>query len=434
MAQIELKPLPHRDAIEYFRSKGFAPPLQRFHHLDHFREDHARDFVVAKAMRDDVSQVIRAEIDRTLAEGRTLAQFQAELAPRLQQMGWWGESIQRDPLTGELQEVQLGSMRRLRTIFDTNMRTAHAAGHWARIQRTKQAFPYLEYVQIERPSKRHDHAHFHGKIWRVDDPIWLRIYPPNGYFCGCHVIQRTEGWMRRMGKTVSPPIDLDEEPWVNKRTGERFMVPKGVNPGFDANPGAAWLDLGDDWDRMTPDRTASQRASERGVIEGLRLRRLGDGREALVITDGEGVPTVMRSAAPGRPDAIPLDGMNIPPGANFLHSHVTEATLSTDDLSVLFGGGGHAITAITPGGSIWRAVRRPQAELRPLLADFSTLIPDFADELRLLPQGAEVFGHARMLWLEKKEVLSYSYRMSSRVRQLMDTHADLIQRLINARP
>jgi uncharacterized protein with gpF-like domain len=178
MTGIDLRPLPHRDAVEYFTSKGYAPALQRFHHLDLFREEHARNWVVAKAMRDDVSRAIRDEMTRALAEGRTLAQFQETLAPRLQELGWWGREMMSDPLTGEMVEAQLGSMRRLRTIFDTNMRTAHAAGHWAAIQRTKRGFPYLQYMQVERPTKRHDHSRFHDKIWRVDDPIWLRIYPP----------------------------------------------------------------------------------------------------------------------------------------------------------------------------------------------------------------------------------------------------------------
>lgn len=433
MAQIDLKPLPHREAIEYFQSKGFAAQLQRFHHLDHFREEHARDFVVAKAMRDDVTSAIRDELTRALLEGRTLEQFQADLKPRLAELGWWGRSIQRDPLTGELQEVQLGSMRRLRTIFDTNMRTAHAAGHWARIQRTKRAFPYLEYVQVERPSKRHDHARFHGKIWRVDDPIWQRIYPPNGYFCGCTVLQLTEGQMQREGKSVSPPMDLEEEPWTNKRSGQVFLVPKGVNPGFDTNPGAAWLDLGADWDRLTPDLASDRRASERGIIEGLRLRRVGDGRETLVVTDALSVPRAQRSAEIEAPSFVNLDGMDIPPNASFVHSHITESTLSADDLSVLFRHAGHSITAITPGGSIWRAVRQPGQDARPLLAEFSMLIPEFRDELRAASNGAEIFGHARMLWLEEKGVLSYHFRMSARVRQMMDAQADLIQRLINAR-
>ncbi len=155
MARIDLEPLPHREAIEYFRSKGYAHELQRFHHLDHFREDHARNWVVAKAMQDDVARAIREAFETALTEGQPLAAFQEGLAPRLQQLGWWGRAEMEDPVTGETEEVQLGSMRRLRVIFDTNMRTAHAAGHWAAIQRTKTAFPYLHYIQIQRPTKRH---------------------------------------------------------------------------------------------------------------------------------------------------------------------------------------------------------------------------------------------------------------------------------------
>ncbi|MCL4065918.1 phage minor head protein [Pseudomonas sp. GX19020] len=433
MAGIELKPLHHREAIEYFRSKGFAPQLQRFHHLDTFREEHARNWVVAKAMRDDVSQAIRAEVDRALAEGRTLAQFQEDLAPRLKELGWWGKSLETDPLTGELTEVQLGSMRRLRVIFDTNMRTAHAAGHWARIQRTKRAFPYLQYIQIERPTKRHDHARFHGKIWHVDDPIWQRIYPPNGYFCGCTVRQLTEGQMQREGLTVSPPMDLDEQPWTNKRTGEVFQVPKGVNPGFDSNPGAAWLDLGKDWEEMTPDISSGARASGRGTIEGLRLRRLGDGRETLVVADSDGVPVSQRTADPASPDLIPVDGMRVPATPHFLRSHISEASLASDDLSAMAEFRASSFTAISPGGSIWRAVRNPDADIASGLAEFSSIIPEFKSELRAIEDPDLLFSHARMLWLENEGILTYHFRMSERVRQIMDADADLLSRMINAR-
>lgn len=435
MASFDLKPLPHGEAIAYFRSKGFAAQLQRFHHLDHFREEHARDFVVAKAMRDDVLKVIREEVDRALAEGRPVAEAAADLAPRLKELGWWGKAIDRDPQTGELLEVQLGSMRRLRTILDTNMRTAHAAGHWARIQRTKRAFPYLEYVQIERPSKRHDHARFHGHIWPVDDPVWLRIYPPNGFFCGCTVVQRTEGQLRRAGKAVSPPMDLDEEPWINKRTGEAFDVPKGVHPGFDANPGAAWLDLADAWDSVTPDLTPERRISEGGILQALRLRRVGDGRETLVITNAASNPVAMRSAEFETPARVSLAGLDIPPGASFIHSHVTEGSLSAEDLMTLYRHAGHAITAVTPGGSIWRAVRLPGADIRVASGRFTaTALARFRDELRTIPQASELFAHARMLWLEKQGLIAYHFHMSSQVRQFMDAHAWLLQRLIDALP
>lgn len=435
MATVDLKPLPHREAIEYFRSKGFAPQLQRFHHLDHWREDHARNWVVAKGTRDDVSQVIRDAVDKLLSEGQTLKQAQKELAPRLQEMGWWGKSIERDPVTGELKEVQLGSMRRLRTIFDTNLRTAHAAGHWAAIQRTKRAFPYLEYVQIERPTKRHDHEPFQGKIWPVDDPIWLRIFPPNGWFCGCHTLQRTEGQMQRRGKTVSPPLDLKEKPWTNKRTGETVNLPEGVHPGFDTNPGAVWLDLGKEWDRMTPDLSPERRASERGIIQGLRLRRLGDGRESLVITNDQGLPVAMKSADVAAPEKVQMDGLELPAQATLLHSHITEATLSTPDLEALFSSGAQSIVAVSPGGSLWRAVRAPNMIARQHIAAFAqAAFAGFGDELATNPNGSDVFFHARLLWLEKMGLITYSWRMSERVRQFMDANRDLIDRLLNVSP
>lgn len=427
----ELKPLPHREAIEYFISKGYAHELQRFHHLDHWREEHARNFVVAKAMRDDVLVAIREDLTRALKEGRTLAQFQADLAPRLQDLGWWGREVMEDPVTGETVNARLGSMRRLKTIFDTNMRTAHAAGHWASIQRTKKAFPYLHYIQIERPSKRHDHARFHDQIWHVDDPVWLRIYPPNGWFCGCRVIQRTEGWMRRNGRKVSEPLDLQEEPWEHKRSGEIFDVPAGVAPGFDTNPGAAWLDIREAWTSVTPDLSAAHRDMELGVVEGLRLQRLARPLEALVALDPAGEPAWMGHASPDAPAFVRFPRRDIPVGGSILHSHLTDAALSSRDINELFATGAGAITAITPGGAIWRAVRVPGALLRPELDDFSDRIDLFQSELLANPDSEFVYHHALALFLEKKGAITYYFHMSERVRQVLDRNSDLLRRLID---
>ena len=81
-------------------------------------------------MQDDLLRDIRGALDRALAEGRTMEQFRAGIEPVLRASGWWGKRTLTDPLTGETREVQLGSARRLRVIFDTNMRTAYAAGRW----------------------------------------------------------------------------------------------------------------------------------------------------------------------------------------------------------------------------------------------------------------------------------------------------------------
>ncbi len=436
MARFTLEPLPHQEAIEYFRSKGYAHELVRFHHLDHWREEHARNWVVAKAMRDDVSQVIRAEVERMLVEGRTIRQASADLAPRLQEMGWWGKSLMEDPATGELEEVQLGSMRRLRTIFDTNMRTAHAAGHWAAIQRTRKAFPYLHYIQLDRPSKRLAHARFHDQIWHVDDPVWLRIYPPNGFYCACRVLQRTEGWMRRNKRTVSPPLDLNEVEWEHSRSGETHLIPRGVTPGFDANPGAVWLDMRAGWEAATPDLASAARATQYGLLEGLRLRRLAEARESLVVTDSESQLRSMLMASPDRPEVVEISIDDVPAGGHILHSHISETTLSIEDIEILFSHGAASITAIAPGGSIWRARRGSET---PRLADAAfiqrALLKHQADLAMLDPGEARaIWQHARMLWLEKRQVITYSWDVSARNKQLFARHADLIRSLSDDRP
>ncbi|MBN8294726.1 hypothetical protein JI664_22340 [Rhodobacter sp. NTK016B] len=431
MTAIELLPLPHREAIAYLRSKGFAPPEQRFDYRDVWLEEHARSWVVAKAMRDDVTREIRDAVTRVLEEGGTVRAAMNDLAPKLQRLGWWGRSTMLDPVTGEMRDVQLGSMRRLRVIFDTNLRTAHAAGHWAAIERTKRGFPYLQYIQIDRPTKRHDHRRFHDKIWRVDDPIWKRIYPPNGYFCGCHVIQRTEGWMRRNNRTVDAPAELDERPWSNERTGEITAVPRGVDPGFDSNPGAAWLDIREAVDRVMPEAGIEQRATAQGILSGLRAQTLARGAEGLAIVDAAGRPTMAAFGTREAPTALSVEWSRLAPGAASFRSYADELAFG-EDLSTAFDVGLRSVTAITPSGALWSAENREAGNTAALYQAFERQAARYRAELAALAEGRLVYTHARALWLEKQGALTYRYALSERVRQALARNADLVRRLVEA--
>ncbi|MDO6806530.1 hypothetical protein Q4595_28995, partial [Wenyingzhuangia sp. 1_MG-2023] len=82
----------------------------------------------AKAMQMDVLTSIRESLDDALANGKTFARWKKELQPELEKLGWWGKKNVVDPTTGEVIKAQLGSPRRLRTIYSTNLRTARAAG------------------------------------------------------------------------------------------------------------------------------------------------------------------------------------------------------------------------------------------------------------------------------------------------------------------
>ena len=140
-----------------------------------------------------------------------------------------------DPRTGETRLVDVGP-RRLRTIFDTNLRMAHARGRWERIEALKEDLPWLRYVATLDSRTRDDHRRWHGVILRVDDPWWQSHYPPNGWRCRCAVQQLSESEARRRGGRTPPPKEGTRE-WTNARTGETIRVPVGIDPGFERNVG-----------------------------------------------------------------------------------------------------------------------------------------------------------------------------------------------------
>lgn len=229
--------LPPARALEFFRAKGLATS---FSWRDMLHEEHDRDFTVAKMADLDLLADVRRLVDRGLAEGWTRARFIRDLRPELMRRGWWGQAMATDPDTGEEKLVQLGSARRLKTIFDTNLRTSYAAGHWAAIEKNARAAPYVMYSAVLDSRTRPMHRAWNGTVLRWNDPWWQTHTPPNGWNCRCSVIQLSARDLRRLGKdgpdSAPPSNDRD---WINPRTGEILRVPAGVDPGWGYAPGAS---------------------------------------------------------------------------------------------------------------------------------------------------------------------------------------------------
>ncbi|MEX2155104.1 MAG: phage minor head protein [Gemmatimonadaceae bacterium] len=238
MAKILALPigLPPKEAVEYFQRKGFR---LSFSWMDMMREEHAKAFTVAKVMRADILEDIRRAVDRAIAGGTTLEQFRRELTPLLQAKGWWGRGMMTDPKDGATKDVQLGSPRRLATIYDTNLRTSLSAGRWEQIDRTKKRRPYLRYIHSGALNARHQHKAWHGLVLPIDHVFWKTHFPPNGWHCGCWAQQLSDRDLERYGYQVSPDPEVRYTVWRNPRTGEKRRVPVGVDPGFDYNPGVA---------------------------------------------------------------------------------------------------------------------------------------------------------------------------------------------------
>jgi hypothetical protein len=225
-------PGPPPEASRFLRNKGLRPS---FSWMDVEPEEHAVAFAVAKVAELDLLEAMRAEVQRALDEGLTFESFQKSWRANPRLADWWGRKAMEDPLTGEVVEAQLGSPRRLRTIYDANLRTARAAGQWERIERTQEAFPYLEYRLGPSENHRPHHEDKAGLILPVDDPFWDEWMPPNGWGCKCWVRQVTKAEAGRRGVSDAPQVR--DQKWFNKRTGDAQLVPQGIDPGWQRNPG-----------------------------------------------------------------------------------------------------------------------------------------------------------------------------------------------------
>jgi len=231
---IRLKALPPEKALEFFRQKGFKIG---FDHRDVWQAEHQAAFTVAKAMQMDLLRDIREQVDAAIELGLPFQEFRDTLKPKLVQRGWWGRSMMTDPKTGETKEVQLGSTRRLKFIYDTNLRTAHAEGQWARIQETKDTLPFLMYDHLSSAHERKEHAAWDGMVIPADDPWWQSHYPVKAPNCKCRVVQLGQRQLDRQGLTVGKAPVEQYVNHLNKRTGEVETTPIGVHPMFNYPPG-----------------------------------------------------------------------------------------------------------------------------------------------------------------------------------------------------
>jgi hypothetical protein len=240
MAPVKFAPVQPTDAIAFFRAKGFRIG---FAWQDIWQEEHAKAFTVAKAMDADLLADIRDAVDQALANGTTFDTFKKELTPKLKSRGWWGQKPLIDPQTGEPQLVQLGSDRRLATIFDINVRTAYAAGAWVGFQRSKRYLPYLKYNHLDpQPHPRPEHQAWNGIIVHIDDPWLDEHYPPCDWGCHCWMTALTPSQARREKRWGEKPAVFPKKAYRNPRTGQVVELEQGIGPGWAYNVGKSYLE------------------------------------------------------------------------------------------------------------------------------------------------------------------------------------------------
>ncbi|WP_147645128.1 phage head morphogenesis protein [Treponema pectinovorum] len=239
-----------KQALEYIKNKKLRPA---FSYKDVWNEEHATAFTVAKAMQLDVLSDIKGAVEKAIENGTTFEQFKKEIKPTLMKKGWWGRKEMTDPLTGRTVDAQLGSDRRLKTIYSTNLRSAYQKGQYDRTMESD-LHPYLMYKLGASTNHREAHVRWSNLILPKDDPLWNSIMPPNGYGCKCYTVAVTQArkekyerdgvpaYNRDTQKTVRVPVQTtapkpEYRNFFNERKGTLERIPKGITPGFNWNQG-----------------------------------------------------------------------------------------------------------------------------------------------------------------------------------------------------
>ncbi len=251
---MERPPIPE-EAVEYLEQKKL---FTGYSYEDVWAEEHAVAFTVAKCMQMDVLGEIQGKLVDALKTGTGLKQFTHELEPYLKSKGWWGKKQMRDPKTGQISEVQLGSSKRLAMIWQVNMRSAYNAGIWEKAQASS-SHPYLMWqVGLVKNKHRDEHLQWNGTVLPKDDPWWESHIPPCGYGCKCRIVPISNTRLARLKKEGVPnPVVSAKGTYVggrrkiqlqrpkttyktyrNTRTGATRSVPAGVTPGFEWNQGS----------------------------------------------------------------------------------------------------------------------------------------------------------------------------------------------------
>jgi hypothetical protein len=309
--------LSFREQVAFFRDKVNVPTAAW---TDVWQGMHARAFVVAGALREDLLTDLRGAVDQAIAEGTTLAAFRRDFDRIVATHGW---------------SYRGGRGWRSRVIYDTNLRTSYQAGRYAQLRAVRAARPYWRYRHSDAVTHpRPEHQAWDGLILSADDPWWQTHYPPNGWGCQCTVEALAERDLRRLGKDGPdrpPPLQAREvSVGVRGPTPRTVQVPEGIDPGWAYNVGeAAWgrelceramaqyrAGGRDAWELLTP--AGPERFGRPAQIPADRPSR-GRGRR---LRDEAGVQGALREILDGEERVYRPGGLAVLVNAQALARHV----------------------------------------------------------------------------------------------------------------
>ncbi|SDW33827.1 PBECR2 nuclease fold domain-containing protein [Paracoccus sanguinis] len=218
-----------REQAEFIRQK--RPALTKAW-TDALYGRHDRDFVVAGIAELAPLEEVYSAV-KSAAETWDRRTFNLEMAEIIRKYGL----SDREP--------QKWGAWRMRTIFETNLRTSYAAGRLKQMRdpAVLKMRPYWQYRHAENrlPKRpREQHVQWDGLVLMHDDPWWTAHYPPNDWLCSCGVRNLSQRNLEALGKSgpdAAPPSRTVLKP---DPRGGFAAVPEGIGFGWDYMPGELW--------------------------------------------------------------------------------------------------------------------------------------------------------------------------------------------------
>lgn len=215
-----------REQIEFLTQKRLKPTKVW---TDALKADHDRAFVVAGATDLAMLEEFQAAVVAG-AESYDIETFAGEFDRLVEKYGW---------------SYNGGRTWRIRTIFETNIRTSYMAGRLRQMRDPEivKRRPYWQYVHADtrQPKEpREHHLSWDGLVLAWDNPWWDIHFPPNDWLCSCGVRTLSAGDLRRLGKSGPDPAPTINMRKIVRKDGTEHWVPEGVGYGWDYMPGDMW--------------------------------------------------------------------------------------------------------------------------------------------------------------------------------------------------
>jgi SPP1 gp7 family putative phage head morphogenesis protein len=194
--------LPAGDAADHLRN---LTPVTKAT-FDGLSDQYKKDaFTVAGVSDVRLIEKVRDELADVMKNGGTQKDFEAAVSK----------------ITGTAGVEQIAAFT-LDTVFTTNMQKAYSLGRFEQLTdpAVMDALPYWQYLTVGDGRVRPEHAVLDYFTALAQDPVWRKIYPPNGFNCRCIVI----GLLRE-----EAPEGSDESGLLRLPLLAREKVPQ---PGF----------------------------------------------------------------------------------------------------------------------------------------------------------------------------------------------------------